>query len=163
MGAASMTSQVIAPMLAKLVADIPPGLIYEPKWDGFRAIVVRDGERVEIHSRNGKPMARYFPDLVEAFLEQLPSRCVVDGEIVVIGASGRLEFFALQQRIHPAASRIGRLAGETPASFVAFDLLDDLALPFDARRAGLEAMTWRAPLHLTPVTRDEDVAREWFD
>jgi bifunctional non-homologous end joining protein LigD len=163
MGPASMTSQVIAPMLAKLVADIPPGLIYEPKWDGFRAIVVRDGAGVEIHSRNGKPMARYFPDLVEAFLEQLPSTCTVDGEIVVIAPSGRLDFFALQQRIHPAASRIGRLAAETPASFVAFDLLDDLALPFQARRTALEALTWRAPLHLTPVTRDERVARDWFE
>src|SRR3954462_12475049 len=135
MGAASMTSQLIAPMLAKLVADIPPGLFYEPKWDGVRAIVERDGERVEPHSRNGKPMARYFPDLVAALLEQLPAKCIVDGEIVVIGPSGRLDFFALQQRIHPAASRIGRLAGETPASFVAFDLLDDLALPFEGRRA----------------------------
>lgn len=163
MGLASMTSQVIAPMLAKLVADIPPGLYYEPKWDGFRAIVVRDHDRIEIHSRNGKPMARYFPDLVAALLEQLPATCVVDGEIVVIAPSGRLDFFALQQRIHPAASRIGRLAGETPASFVAFDLLDDPALPFAARRAALEAMSWRAPLHLTPITRDEDVAREWFE
>jgi ATP-dependent DNA ligase len=163
MGPASMTSQVIAPMLAKLVADIPPGLFYEPKWDGFRAIVERDGSNVELHSRNGKPMARYFPDLVAALLEQLPERCMVDGEIVVIAPSGRLDFFALQQRIHPAASRIGRLAGETPASFVAFDLLDDLALPFEQRRAALEAMTWRAPLHLTPITRDERVARDWFD
>ncbi len=150
-------------MLAKLVADIPPGLFYEPKWDGFRAIVERDGSDLEIHSRNGKPMARYFPDLVAALLEQLPSKCIVDGEIVVIGESGRLDFFALQQRIHPAASRIGRLAGETPASFVAFDLLDDLALPFEARRAALEAMSWTAPLHLTPITRDERVARDWFD
>jgi ATP-dependent DNA ligase len=163
MSPASMTSQVIAPMLAKLVADIPPGLFYEPKWDGFRAIVVRDGPSLEIHSRNGKPMARYFPDLVAAFLEQLPERCTVDGEIVVIGKAGRLDFFALQQRIHPAASRIGRLAGETPASFVAFDLLDDPALPFQRRRAALEAMRWAAPLHLTPITRDEGVAREWFE
>ncbi len=150
-------------MLAKLVEDIPPGLLYEPKWDGFRAIVERDGERVEIHSRNGKPMARYFPDLVAAFRAQLPQRCTVDGEIVVIAPSGRLDFFALQQRIHPAASRIGRLAGETPATFVAFDLLDDLALPFHERRAALEAMAWAPPLHLTPITRDERIAREWFE
>ncbi len=150
-------------MLAKLVADIPPGLYYEPKWDGFRAIVERDGERVEIRSRNGKPIARYFPDLVEAFRAQLPERCTVDGEIVVTAPSGRLDFFALQQRIHPAASRIGRLAGETPASFVAFDLLDDLTLPFRERRAALEAMAWAPPLHLTPITRDERVAREWFE
>ena len=126
-------------MLAKLVADIPPGLLYEPKWDGFRAIVERDGEAVELHSRNGKPMARYFPDLVEAFLRDLPSRCVVDGEIVVIGTSGRLDFFALQQRVHPAASRVGRLAAETPASFIGFDLLDDAALPFAERGAPLGA------------------------
>jgi ATP-dependent DNA ligase len=163
MGPASMTSQVIAPMLAKLVADIPPGLFYEPKWDGFRAIVERDGDRVELHSRNGKPMARYFPDLVAALLEQLPSKCTVDGEIVVIAPSGRLDFFALQQRIHPAASRIGRLAGETPASFVAFDLLDERERPFRERRAALEAMTWVPPLHLTPITRDERVARDWFE
>jgi ATP-dependent DNA ligase len=163
MGPESMTSQVIAPMLAKLVADIPPGLFYEPKWDGFRAIVERDGSDVELHSRNGKPMARYFPDLVAALLEQLPERCTVDGEIVVIAPSGRLDFFALQQRIHPAASRIGRLAGETPASFVAFDLLDELERPFRERRAALEAMRWEPPLYLTPVTRDERVARDWFD
>ena len=112
-------------MLAKLVADIPPGLLYEPKWDGFRAIVERDGDAVELHSRNGKPMARYFPDLVAAFRRDLPSRCVLDGEIVVIGASGRLDFFALQQRVHPAASRVDRLAAETPASFIGFDALDD--------------------------------------
>jgi ATP-dependent DNA ligase len=157
----SMTSGV-KPMLAKLVADIPPGLYYEPKWDGFRAIVERDGERVELHSRNGKPMARYFPDLVAALAAQLPERCVVDGEIVVIGASGRLDFFALQQRVHPAASRVDRLAAETPASFIAFDL-PGLEQPFRERRAALEAMPWTPPLHLTPITRDEGVAREWFE
>jgi bifunctional non-homologous end joining protein LigD len=156
----SMTSEV-KPMLAKLVADIPPGLYYEPKWDGFRAIVVRDGPGLEIHSRNGKPMARYFPELVEAFLAQLPDPCVIDGEVVVIGESGRLDFFALQQRIHPAASRIGRLAGETPASFIAFDLPSDR--PFRERRAELEALSLSPPLHLTPITRDERLAREWFD
>jgi ATP-dependent DNA ligase len=150
-------------MLAKLVAEIPPGLYYEPKWDGFRAIVVRDGARVEIHSRNGKPMARYFPDLVTAFTAQLPERCTVDGEIVVIAPSGRLDFFALQQRVHPAASRVDRLAAETPASFVAFDLLDEPERPFRERRAALEALPFAAPLHLTPVTRDERVAREWFE
>jgi bifunctional non-homologous end joining protein LigD len=108
-------------------------------------------------------MARYFPDLVAALLEQLPERSTVDGEIVVIAPSGRLDFFALQQRIHPAASRIGRLAEETPASFVAFDVLDELELPFRNRRAALEAMSWVPPLHLTPITRDERVARDWFD
>jgi ATP-dependent DNA ligase len=155
-----MTRQV-KPMLAKLVAEIPPGLYYEPKWDGFRAIVVREGGEIEILSRNGKPMARYFPDLVAAFAT-LPEQCVVDGEIVVIAPSGRLDFFALQQRVHPAASRVDRLAAETPASFIAFDL-PDLPRPFRERRAALEAMAWSPPLHLTPVTRDEGVAREWFE
>jgi ATP-dependent DNA ligase len=158
---------VAAPMLAKLVEEIPPGLFYEPKWDGFRAIVERDGDAVEIHSRNLKPMARYFPDLVAAFRETLPGRCVVDGEIVVIGESGRLDFFALQQRIHPAGSRVDRLAGETPASFVAFDLLElgeDLtARGFAERRRALESLTWTPPLHLTPITTDPELAREWFE
>jgi ATP-dependent DNA ligase len=162
---------VLRPMLAKLVADIPPGLFYEPKWDGFRAIVVRDGDALEIHSRNGKPMARYFPDLVAAFKASLPTRCSVDGEIVVIDpGTRRLAFFALQQRVHPAASRIDRLAGETPASFIAFDLLglgeEDLTpRPFEERRARLEATlnAARPPIHVTPITRDETVAREWFE
>src|SRR3954465_2442886 len=122
MGPASMTSQVIAPMLAKLVADIPPGLYYEPKWDGFRAIVVKDRDAIEIHSRNTNPMARYFPDLGAALNTTLPARCILDGEIGVV-TQGRLDFFALQQRVHPAASRVDRLAAETPASFVAFALL----------------------------------------
>ena len=150
-------------MLAKLVAEIPPGLFYEPKWDGFRAIVERDGDAVEIHSRNLKPMARYFPDLVAALRSSLPSRCVIDGEIVVIGPAGRLDFFALQQRVHPAASRVDRLAAETPASFIAFDLLDDLALPFAERRAALERLALAPPLFVTPVTRDLALAREWFE
>jgi ATP-dependent DNA ligase len=148
-------------MLAKLVADIPPGMYYEPKWDGFRAVVVRDGEDVEIHSRNGKPMARYFPDLVAAFRAQLPERCTVDGEIVVI-ADGRLSFWSLQQRVHPAASRVDRLAAETPASFIAFDLPEE-SQPFHERRAALERMAWAPPLYITPITRDERVAREWFE
>jgi ATP-dependent DNA ligase len=150
-------------MLAKLVAEIPPGLLYEPKWDGFRAIVERDGDAVRIHSRNGKPMERYFPDLVAAFQRDLPPRCVLDGEIVVVGESGRLSFFALQQRVHPAASRVERLAGETPASFIAFDCLDDPSLPFSARRAALEALPLSAPLFVTPLTRDRSVAQEWFE
>jgi ATP-dependent DNA ligase len=157
------------PMLAKLVADIPPGLHYEPKWDGFRAIVVKDGDAIEIHSRNDKPMARYFPDLVAALKTALPERCTVDGEIVVI-TGGRLDFFALQQRVHPAASRVDRLAAETPASFIGFDLMrlgdeDLLATPFRQRRAALERLLHDAPppLHLTPITEDEGVAREWFD
>jgi ATP-dependent DNA ligase len=169
-GVDTVTS-VIRPMLAKLVADIPPRLYYEPKWDGFRAIVVRDGDAIEIHSRNGKPMARYFPDLVEAFRSFLPARCVVDGEIVVIDpATRRLDFFALQQRVHPAASRVDRLAAETPASFVGFDLLgigeeDLMPRPFHDRRALLEATLGAVPppLHVTPITRDEALAREWFE
>jgi ATP-dependent DNA ligase len=123
---------------------------------------------VELGSRNERPLTRYFPEVVAAVKEALPERCVVDGEIVVIGASGRLDFFALQQRVHPAASRVDRLAAETPASFVAFDLLslgdDDLMpRPFAERRAALEALAWAPPLHLTPVTRDAAVARDWFE
>src|SRR6185369_2945804 len=122
----------VAPMLAKPVDAIPDGdYVFEPKWDGFRSIVFRDGDEVEIGSRNERPMTRYFPEVVEALLEHVPERCVLDGEIVVIGASGdRLDFEALQQRIHPADSRVRLLARETPARFVAFDLLalgdDDL-------------------------------------
>src|SRR5215467_3381591 len=116
-------SPPVAPMLAKAVKEIPDGLYsYEPKWDGFRSIIFRDGDEVEIGSRNEKPMTRYFPELVEAVKVSLPDRCVVDGEIVVV-VGERLEFEVLQQRIHPAASRVNRLAQETPASFIAFDLL----------------------------------------
>jgi len=159
----------VAPMLAKVGADLPPGAFYEPKWDGFRAIVFRDGDEVEIGSRNTRPMARYFPEVVAAALESLPARCVVDGEIVVAGNDGRLDFFSLQQRLHPAASRVDLLAAETPASFVAFDLLalgdEDLcARPFAERRAALEGALAGAkpPVHLTPITRDAALAREWF-
>ena len=159
----------VAPMLAKVGADFPPGAFYEPKWDGFRSIVFRDGDEVEIGSRNTRPMARYFPEVVAAARESLPPRCVVDGEIVVPDPDGRLDFFSLQQRLHPAASRVDLLAGQTPASFVAFDLLalgdEDLtARPFSERRAALEAALAEAkpPVHLTPVTRDVELAREWF-
>src|ERR1700712_5659019 len=112
----------VAPMLAKSVPGIPPGASYEPKWDGFRSVIFRDGEEVEIGSRNERPMTRYFPELIEAFRAELPPRCVVDGEIVVATATG-LDFEALQQRIHPAASRVTMLSAQTPASFIAFDLL----------------------------------------
>ncbi|MDQ1442350.1 MAG: hypothetical protein QOG97_2578, partial [Acidimicrobiaceae bacterium] len=120
----------VAPMLAKLTRDLPVGpFLYEPKWDGFRCIVFRDGNEVELGSRNERPFNRYFPDIVDAALKGLPERCVVDGEIVIAGADG-LDFDALQQRIHPAESRVRMLADKTPASFVAFDLLalgsDDL-------------------------------------
>ena len=158
----------VAPMLAKAVPQIPPGASYEPKWDGFRAIIFRDGDEVEIGSRNERPMTRYFPELVEAFRTNLPARCVVDGEIVVPREDG-LDFEALLQRIHPAASRVSLLASETPASFVGFDLLalgeDDLTgRPFAARRALLESALAGAapPVHLTPATRDIDLARRWF-
>jgi ATP-dependent DNA ligase len=161
----------VAPMLAKAVPEMPAGRLYEPKWDGFRAIVFRDGDEVEIGSRNERPMARYFPEVVAAARASLPPRCVVDGEIVIADEeSGTLDFWALQQRLHPAASRVGLLAQRTPASLVAFDLLalgdDDLtARPFSERRAALERVLAgaRPPVHITPLTADVAVARRWFD
>jgi ATP-dependent DNA ligase len=159
----------VQPMLAKLVPTIPPGASYEPKWDGFRSVVFRDGDGVEIGSRNERPMTRYFPELVEAFRTHLPPRCVVDGEIVLATATG-LDFEALQLRLHPAASRVAMLAATTPASFVAFDLLalgdDDLTeRPFAERRARLEQALAGAgrPVHVTPVTTDRELALAWFD
>ncbi|XAS64061.1 ATP-dependent DNA ligase [Pseudarthrobacter sp. So.54] len=161
----------IAPMLAKAVAGLPDGAVmFEPKWDGFRAIIFRDGGDVEIGSRNGKPLTRYFPELVEALKANLPPRCVLDGEIILVGASGdRLDFEALQQRIHPAASRVQLLAEQTPARFVAFDLLaldnEDLtARPFVERREALERALAKssAPIHVTAATRDRQTAGEWF-
>jgi ATP-dependent DNA ligase len=158
-------------MLAKAVKQIPDGnLSFEPKWDGFRSIIFRDGDDVEIGSRKERPMTRYFPELVEAVRENLPERCAVDGEIIVIGESGdRLEFEVLQMRIHPAASRVKLLSEQTPASFVAFDLLalddtDFTKVPFAERRAALvEAMApARPPIHLTAATTDRDVAEQWF-
>jgi ATP-dependent DNA ligase len=161
----------VAPMLAKPVDAIPDGdFVFEPKWDGFRSIIFRDGAEVEIGSRNERPMTRYFPELVDAVLAELPSRCVIDGEVVVPDfKSGRLDFEALQLRIHPAASRVRLLAEQTPAHFVAFDLLaldatDYTAAPFSERRAVLERAlaAVASPIHLTPVTPDAAVAREWF-
>ncbi|WP_129337494.1 ATP-dependent DNA ligase [Cellulomonas endophytica] len=159
----------VSPMLAKSVKDIPPTGHVEPKWDGFRTIVFRDGDEVELGSRNEKPMTRYFPEVVEAVREHLPPRCVVDGEIVVV-TGDRLDFEALQQRIHPAASRVRLLAGSTPASFVAFDLLalgdEDLTgRPFSERRRRLEEALAgvRPPVHLTPATADPAEARRWFE
>jgi ATP-dependent DNA ligase len=159
----------VAPMLAKPVAAIPLGQFYEPKWDGFRSIVFRDGDEVEIGSRKERPMTRYFPEVVEAVRRNFPPRAVIDGEIVIAGDGG-LDFWALQQRIHPAASRVALLADRTPASFIAFDLLalgdDDLTgEPFADRRAALEQALAEAepPVHVTPITRDEHVARDWFD
>lgn len=158
----------VKPMLAKSVPEIPAGMSYEPKWDGFRSIVFRDGDDVEIGSRNERPMTRYFPELVRAITDQLPERVVLDGEIVV-AVGDRLEFEVLQQRIHPAVSRITKLAAETPARFVAFDLLalgdDDLTgEPFERRRELMvQALAdVRAPIHVTPATQDAELAQRWF-
>ncbi|MFE3324411.1 ATP-dependent DNA ligase [Streptomyces sp. NPDC059176] len=159
----------VKPMLAKSVAKIPPGMQYEAKWDGFRAIVHRDGDEVVIGSRTGKPLTRYFPELVAALRANLPGRCVVDGEIV-IAHGGRLDFDRLTERIHPAESRVRKLAEKTPASFVAFDLLalDDTALldaPLAERRAALaDALRHaREPVHIAPATTDAALAHEWFE
>jgi ATP-dependent DNA ligase len=162
----------VAPMLAKAVPEIPAGQRYEPKWDGFRSVIFRDGDEVEIGSRNEKPMTRYFPELVDAFTDALPPRCVIDGEIVVVDAEGTgLDFEALLQRVHPAASRVRKLAVETPAHFVAFDLLavsdEDLTgRPFSERRERLAEVVGgleRPDVHLTPMTDDLDTARSWFE
>ena len=159
-------------MLAKAVSSLPQGqYLYEPKWDGFRSIIFRDGDDVEIGSRNEKPMTRYFPELVEALKHNLPERCVVDGEIVMVGPDGtRLDFELLQQRIHPAASRVKLLAEQTPARFVAFDLLalgdtDYTQKPFAERREALVAALKQArpPVSVTAVTDDPDLAQDWFD
>ena len=163
----------VPPMLAKPVKAIPRdgGYLFEPKWDGFRSIIFRSGDTVEIGSRNEKPMTRYFPEVVEAVLQSFPDRAVIDGEIVLVSPEGgdRLDFDALQQRIHPAASRVKRLAAETPASFVAFDLLalgdeDYTGRPFAERREALEKALAGAtpPVHLTRATDDPEVAQEWF-
>ena len=159
----------VSPMLAKSVTAIPEGTCYEPKWDGFRSICFRDGDEVEFGSRNERPLTRYFPELVEAAMAELPPRCVIDGEIVIATDRG-LDFEALQQRIHPAASRVRLLAAQTPASFIAFDLLalgdeDVTAAPFEARRAALvDALAGSGPtFHVTPATTDIDTARRWFE
>ena len=158
----------VEPMLAKLATELPAGeaWLFEPKWDGFRAIVFRDGERLYIQSRDLKPLDRYFPELGPSLLAALPARCVVDGEIVIAGAQG-LDFDALQMRLHPAASRVKKLAAEIPAAFVAFDLLADDAdrrtLPQLERRRLLEQLlTSTADVHLTPCSRDRAVALDWF-
>ncbi len=170
----------IAPMLAKLATEIPDGegWLYEPKWDGFRCLVFRDGESIELASRNERPFTRYFPELIEPLRAALAPQCVVDGEIVVPATGDRvgrgLDFDALQQRIHPAESRVRRLAAETPASFVAFDLLaegDEVLLdrPLAERRARLDSALARVPpdgprsaVYRCPATTDATVARRWF-
>ena len=160
----------VKPMLAKLSRDLPlsEDLVYEPKWDGFRCIVFRDGDEVELGSRNEKPLNRYFPELMTSLLANLPARCVLDGEIVISSPDG-LDFDALLNRIHPAASRVALLAEQTPASYVAFDLLslgdDDLrSRPFAERRRLLEQALAGSgpPVHLTPMTTDPSVAADWF-
>lgn len=159
----------VKPMLAKAVKKIPPGMHYEAKWDGFRAIVHRDGDELIIGSRTGKPLTRYFPELVTSLSENLPARCVIDGEIV-IAHEGRLDFDRLTERIHPADSRVRMLAERTPASFVAFDVLalgDESLMdaPLGARRERLEEALAdaRPPVHLTPTTTDVEVAQQWFE
>lgn len=166
---AGLPAPPIEPMLAKVADALPaePGFLFEPKWDGFRALVFR-GAETYLQSRDLRPLNRYFPELEKALHEALPKGCVLDGEIVVATAHG-LDFDALQMRLHPAASRVAKLARETPASFVAFDLLaaggkSTMELPQAERRARLERLLGKAkaPLHLTPVTRDRAQAGEWL-
>jgi ATP-dependent DNA ligase len=161
----------VEPMLAKLADEVPTGngWLFEPKWDGFRALVFRDGDDLHVQSRDSKPLNRYFPELLGPLKERLPERCVVDGEIVIAGAKG-LDFEALLLRIHPAASRVAMLAREAPASVVIWDLLaigdEDLRpAPLADRRRRLEAALGeaRAPVHLTPATQDRGLALDWFE
>jgi ATP-dependent DNA ligase len=163
-------SPPIEPMLAKLADELPPagGFLYEPKWDGFRAIVFRSGNNLYIQSRDSRPLDRYFPELHDALLERLPENCVLDGEIVIVTARG-LDFDALQLRLHPAESRVAKLAKETPSSFVAFDLLAAggrslLQAPQAERRQALEKLLARArpPLFVTPMTTDRELALDWL-
>ena len=171
MPATGLPTPPIEPMLAKIAEVLPagPGFLFEPKWDGFRALVFRGAEQTYLQSRDLRPLNRYFPELEKALHEELPKGCVLDGEIVV-ATPGGLDFDALQMRLHPAASRVARLAKETPASFVAFDLLaaggkSTMELPQAERRARLERLLGKArpPLHLTPVTRDRAQAEEWLE
>ena len=155
-------------MLAKSVAAIPAGASYEPKWDGFRSICFRDGDEVQLGSRNERPLTRYFPELAAAARAELPQRCGIDGEIIIATGHG-LDFEALQLRLHPAASRVQMLAGSTPAAFIAFDLLalgddDYTGRPFSERRAALvDALAGAGPsFHVTPATTDLDTAQRWF-
>ncbi len=159
----------VSPMLAKSADEMPAGdgWLYEPKWDGFRCVAFRDGDEIVLGSRNERPLTRYFPELLPALEAATPDRCVIDGEVVVPGEQG-LDFDALQQRIHPAASRVNRLAAETPAHFLAFDLLavgdrDLRDLPLHERRQLLaESVTAGGNVHLSPATTDVAVASEWF-
>jgi ATP-dependent DNA ligase len=161
----------IEPMLSKPSNELPagPGFLYEPKWDGFRAIVFRGGSDVYIQSRDARPLDRYFPELHDALIARLPRGCVIDGEIVIVTPRG-LDFDALQMRLHPAASRVSKLAKETPASFVAFDALaidgsSVMAAPQDERRSLLEhgLSGVEPPVHLTPMTRSDALALQWLE
>jgi ATP-dependent DNA ligase len=160
----------ILPMLAKRVDELPSegDWVFEPKWDGFRALVFRDGDEILIQSRDEKPLNRYFPELLDPLRTSLPSRCVLDGEIVIV-KNNELDFDALQLRLHPAASRVNLLSRQTPASFVFFDLLclgdrDLRGEPFQTRRRELESLISLAPppIHLTPASGDRSVASDWF-
>jgi ATP-dependent DNA ligase len=160
----------VLPMLSKRIAELPPAgpWIFEPKWDGFRALIFRDGDEILIQSRDEKPLNRYFPELLDPLRAQLPARCVLDGEIV-IATNGGLDFDGLQLRLHPAASRVKMLSEQSPSSVVFFDLLcegdrDLRGEPFQNRRRELEALlsTATPPLHLTPATYDAGVAADWF-
>ena len=157
-------------MLAKRVEELPTGdaWIFEPKWDGFRALIFRDGDEIEIQSRDEKPLNRYFPEVVETLLAQLPARCALDGEIVIASEHG-LDFDSLQLRLHPAASRVRMLSKQIPASVVFFDVLcedhhDLRGEPFEKRRQKLEQLLAHIepPVHITPATRDHQVASDWF-
>src|SRR5437660_311574 len=160
----------VLPMLSKRVGELPVGgtWIFEPKWDGFRALVFRDGDEILIQSRDEKPLNRYFPELLAVLQSQLPARCVLDGEIVIANKDG-LDFEALQLRLHPAASRVKLLSEQIPASVVFFDLLSEgrrdlRGEPFEVRRRELESLLSSAPppIHLTPATRDSRIASDWF-
>src|SRR5207302_5281158 len=161
----------LAPMLSSAADTLPggEGWQFEPKWDGFRTLVFRDGDEILLQSRDEKPMNRYFPELIAPLAAVLPKRCVVDGEIVIVGEDG-LDFEALLLRIHPAASRIQKLAAQMPASFVAWDLLalgdEDLrTAPLERRRALLETALAKAepPVHMSLATRDRALAADWFN
>jgi ATP-dependent DNA ligase len=160
----------LLPMLAKRVDELPTGdeYIFEPKWDGFRALVFRDGDEILIQSRDEKPLNRYFPELLDSLRSALPARCVLDGEVVIV-RENELDFDALQLRLHPAASRVKLLSQQTPSSFVFFDLLcvgdrDYRGEPFQTRRRELESLLSSAapPIHLTPATADRSIASDWF-
>lgn len=161
----------VKPMLAKALAEIPDreDLIFEPKWDGFRCIIFKAGDDIHLGSRNEKPLTRYFPELIDPLRSQLPDKCVIDGELILV-SDDKLKFELLQQRIHPAKSRVQKLSRESPASFVAFDILcmgklDLTSQPFERRREILEGVlhNCHAPIHLTPTTTDTDTAADWFN